>query len=53
MDLIATYSPKPWVSAQVGYRHFFVGDYVRSSLRAPGFGAADADFVYVQALLSF
>ncbi len=53
VDLVATYSPKPFASAQVGYGHFFVGDYVKSSLHAPGVGAADADFIYVQALLNF
>jgi hypothetical protein len=53
IDLIATFSPEPWVSAQFGYGHFFVGDYVRDSLRAPGFGSADADFVYFQLLLNF
>ena len=53
MDLTATWSLKPYASAQIGYGHFFVGDYVKSSLAAPGFGTADANFVYVQVVFNF
>lgn len=53
LDLVATYAPKPWLSAQVGYGHFFVGDYVRQSLAAPGYGAHDADWAYAQMIFNF
>lgn len=53
LDVVATYAPKPWLSAQVGYGHFFVGDYVRQSLPAPGYGSSDADWVYAQVLFNF
>ncbi|MBI3849832.1 MAG: alginate export family protein [Verrucomicrobia bacterium] len=51
LDLIGTYAIKPYASAQVGYGHFFIGDYVKSSLSA--IGSSDADFVYVQVLFAF
>jgi hypothetical protein len=53
LDLIATYAIKPHTIAQLGYGHFFVGDYVRQSLSAHGFGSTDADFVYVQLVFNF
>lgn len=53
IDFVATYAPKPWLSAQAGYGHFFVGDYVRRSLSAPTHGASDADWVYFQAVFQF
>ncbi|MBI3849821.1 MAG: alginate export family protein [Verrucomicrobia bacterium] len=51
LDLLASYAIKPYANAQVGYGHFFVGDYVKSSLSA--IGSSDADFVYVQVLFNF
>jgi len=51
VDLVATYAVKSYASAQVGYGHFFVGNYVKSSLSA--IGSSDADFVYVQLLFAF
>lgn len=53
IDLVATYTFKPYAVAQAGYGHFFVGDYVKSSLSGPGFGSTDADWVYVQAMIRF
>ena len=53
LDFVATYAPRPWLSAQAGYGHFFVGEYVRQSLSAPGYGASDADWVYAQLLFNF
>ncbi len=53
LDLVATYAPKPWLNAQLGYGHFFVGEYVRQSLAAPGYGARDADWVYAQMVFNF
>ena len=52
IDLDATWTIKPWVVVRTGYGHFFAGDYVRSSLSSVG-GATDADWVYVQATVSF
>ncbi len=51
LDLVATYAIRPYASAQAGYGHFFVGDYVKRSLSA--IGSSDADFVYVQVLFNF
>lgn len=53
IDLVASYSFRSFLKAQAGYGHFFVGDYVKQSLSSPGFGSADADWVFVQALLIF
>lgn len=52
IDLVATYTIRPFAVAQAGYGHFFAGDYVEASLRGAG-GAADADFAYVQLVLNF
>jgi len=53
LDLVATYSPRPWVNLQAGYGHFFVGNYVKQSLAATTHGTADANWFYVQATLNF
>jgi hypothetical protein len=52
LDLEAFYRPRPWLTIRAGYGHFFVGDYVRSSL-APVGGATDADWAYVQTTFNF
>ncbi len=52
VDAIATYAITSYANAQLGYGHFFVGDYVEGSL-APVGGAKDADFVYLQLLVNF
>lgn len=49
LDLIATYAVKPYATAQVGYGHFFVGDYVKQSLAA----TKDADWFYAQLTFNF
>jgi hypothetical protein len=49
LDFIATYAIKPYATAQVGYGHFFVGDYVRQSLA----GSKDADWFYAQLTFNF
>ncbi len=51
LDLIGTYALTPYASLQAGYGHFFIGDYVKSSLSTVG--SSDADFVYVQLQLNF
>jgi hypothetical protein len=52
LDLIVTYNLTPFSSIQGGYGHFFVGDYVKDSLRPVG-GATDADWLYLQWVLNF
>src|SRR6266516_2860232 len=52
IDLVATYAFKRCASLQAGIGHFFVGDYVKSSLAGIG-GARDATFVYAQFTLNF
>jgi len=51
LDAVATWAIKPYANAQLGYGHFFRGNYVKQSLGAGG--SADADFVYVQVLFNF
>lgn len=54
-DLVATYAPTPWANLQIGYGHFFPGNYIRdtaATVPANG-GAVDAHWFYVQALLRF
>jgi hypothetical protein len=53
INLIASYNVKKWANLQGGYGHFFVGNYVKESLASPNFGAADADWVYVQIAINF
>ena len=52
IDLVATYTIKRYASLQAGVGHFFVGDYVKSSLAAIG-GARNATFLYAQFTLIF
>jgi len=52
IDLIVTYQPVAFVQLQTGFGHYFTGDYVNQTFQNLG-GAHDADWVYVQAQLSF
>ena len=52
-DLIAGYALSRFAQLEVGYGHFFVGDYIKQSLSAPTRGSQDADYVYLQATLNF
>jgi hypothetical protein len=52
-DLVLTYNFTSYAQLQGGYGHFFVGDYIRQSLSAPGFGYHDADYIYLQGTLNF
>lgn len=52
MDLTATYNLCKGATLQAGYGHFFVGDYVKSSLSRTS-GAVDADWIYAQMTLNF
>jgi hypothetical protein len=49
---VATYNLTTYASAQAGYGHYFVGDYVKDSLNPVG-GAADANWVYLQMIVNF
>lgn len=51
VDLIASYQVKNFGAAQLGYGHFFRGDYVKQSLAAAG--SKDADWFYAQVVFSF
>lgn len=53
IDLIAGYAITKFATLEAGYCHFFVGDYIKDSLAAPGVGSTDADYVYLQATLTF
>ncbi|MFN7139097.1 MAG: alginate export family protein, partial [Limisphaerales bacterium] len=52
VNLVATYAIRPYANGQIGYGHFFAGEYVKNSLRPVG-GAKDADFVYAQLVFNF
>ena len=53
VDLIAGYAITRFAQLEVGYGHFFVGDYVKSSLSSAAFGSKDADYIYVQFNVNF
>lgn len=50
LDLYVSYAVTKWSSLQVGYGHFFTGDYIKDSA---GTAATDADWFYTQLTLSF
>lgn len=52
IDLVATYQPWAYLQMQVGFGHFFTGDYVNETFQNLG-GAHDANWVYLQAQLTF
>jgi hypothetical protein len=52
-DLVMTYNFTSYAQLQCGYGHFFVGNYVKQSLSAPGFGSIDADYLYLQTKFNF
>jgi hypothetical protein len=53
LDLVAGYAVTRFAQLEAAYCHFFTGDYIQQSLHAPTFGDRDADYVYVQATISF
>jgi len=53
MDLVIGYAPKPWLSIEAAYGHFFIGSYIQDSLAATGNKSADADWVYLQTTIKF
>ena len=53
LDVIASYAITHCAQLEAGYGHFFVGDYIRQSLSAPGFGSRDANYFYLQGNITF
>ena len=53
LDVVATYTVTRFAQVEVGYGHFFAGDYIQQSLSNPNFGSQDANFVYAQINLTF
>lgn len=50
---IAGWAVTRFAQLEAGYSHFFHGDYIAQTWSAPGFGARDAEFAYVQFNLKF
>ena len=52
LDLTAAYAVTKSLTTQAGYGHFFVGDYINTSLSSKG-GAQDANYLYAQLTFNF
>jgi hypothetical protein len=50
LDLYATYKINSWSGCELGYGHFFTGDYIEDSV---GSSALDADWFYTQLTFTF
>ncbi len=53
VDLIAGYAVTRYSQIEVGYGHFFPGEYITKTLSAPASGSRDADWVYLQTTIKF
>jgi len=55
IDIVATYTVKKLGDLQLGYGHYFVGDYIKQSVDSvpANGGAVDANWCYVQARFNF
>ncbi len=53
IDLVAGFIVNKFINLEAGYGHFFVGDYIKQTWAAPGFGSADANWFYVQTVVRF
>jgi len=53
LDVIAGYALTRFAQVELGYGHFFVGNYIESSLSNPNFGSTDANFFYAQLNVNF
>ena len=51
LDAVAGYAVTRYALLEVGYGHFFTGDYIHQSLSVAG--SRDADYIYTQATISF
>ena len=53
LDLCCNYAFTSYAAIQGGFGHFFVGNYVKESLSAPGIGSSDANYLYLQTRFNF
>jgi hypothetical protein len=53
LDAIAGWAVTRFAQLEVGYGHFFTGEYIRQSLSSPAVGSKDADWFYVQLTMNF
>ena len=55
LDVLATFAPTSYTEVQLGYGHFFVGDYIRQSVNSvpANGGAVDANWFYAQLKFNF
>jgi hypothetical protein len=53
LDVIAGVALTRFAQLELGYGHFFVGDYIESSLSAPTHGSSDANYFYAQLTVNF
>jgi hypothetical protein len=53
VDLIAGFALNRFIQIEAGFGHFFRGDYIKQSFSSAAVGSRDADYVYLQASLSF
>lgn len=53
VDVIGGWAVTRYAQVEVGYGHFFAGDYIKQSLSDPAFGARDANFFYAQLTVNF
>lgn len=53
LDIYANYAINKWSNCQLGYGHFFTGDYIDDTAENAGRGTADADWFYAQLTLTF
>lgn len=55
LDVLASYAATSYADFQVGYGHFFVGDYIKQSVNSvpANGGTTDADWIYMQVRFNF
>jgi len=53
LDVIAGWALTRFAQLELGYCHFFVGDYIQQSLSAPTHGSRDANYFYAQLSMNF
>lgn len=53
LDLVGKFTLARFANFEMGYGHFFTGDYVRQSLSAATTGSKDADYIYAQLTVNF
>jgi len=53
LDVVVGVAVTRFATLEVGYGHFFVGDYINQSLASAAFGSKDADYVYLQTSFKF